>query len=152
LIGEFSEVRQHALEQGTPFELVLRARRKDGQYRWFLVRYNPLRDEEGQIDLPPVVRPPFKFLQGDKLDGALGFEGSLCIPNGSGPFWKVTNPLTGAAESNVYDSSNSISATTLLPEQAQLRPSMRIMPCQIRWFFLWIVSRGSAQIELGLNS
>jgi formate hydrogenlyase transcriptional activator len=29
--------------------LELRARRKDGQHRWFLIRYNPLRDEEGQI-------------------------------------------------------------------------------------------------------
>ena len=41
--------RQHALERGAPFELELRARRKDGQYRWFLFRYNPLRDEEGRI-------------------------------------------------------------------------------------------------------
>ena len=41
--------RQDGLERGTPFELELRARRKDGQYRWFLIRYNPLRDEEGQI-------------------------------------------------------------------------------------------------------
>jgi formate hydrogenlyase transcriptional activator len=41
--------RQHALEQGVPFELELRARRKDGQYRWFLFRYNPLRDDEGRI-------------------------------------------------------------------------------------------------------
>lgn len=41
--------RQPALERGTPFELELRARRKDGQYRWFLIRYNPLRDEEGRI-------------------------------------------------------------------------------------------------------
>ena len=41
--------RRHALERGTPFELELRARRKDGQYRWFLIRYNPLRDEEGRI-------------------------------------------------------------------------------------------------------
>ena len=24
-------------------------RRKDGQYRWFLFRYNPLRDDEGRI-------------------------------------------------------------------------------------------------------
>jgi len=29
--------------------LELRARHKDGQYRWFLIRYNPLRDEEGRI-------------------------------------------------------------------------------------------------------
>ena len=41
--------RQHALERGAPFELELRARRKDGQYRWLLIRYNPLRDEEGRI-------------------------------------------------------------------------------------------------------
>ena len=41
--------RQHALERGAPFELELRARHKDGQYRWFLIRYNPLRDEEGRI-------------------------------------------------------------------------------------------------------
>jgi hypothetical protein len=41
--------RQKALEHGAPFELELRARRKDGQYRWFLFRYNPLRDDEGRI-------------------------------------------------------------------------------------------------------
>ncbi|BFU92415.1 MAG: hypothetical protein NTAFB01_36020 [Nitrospira sp.] len=41
--------RQHALEHGTPCELELRACRKDGQYRWFLFRYNPLRDDEGHI-------------------------------------------------------------------------------------------------------
>ncbi len=26
-----------------------RARRKDGQYRWFLIRYNPFRDEQGRL-------------------------------------------------------------------------------------------------------
>jgi formate hydrogenlyase transcriptional activator len=41
--------RQHALEREAPFELELRARRKDGHYRWLLIRYNPLRDEEGRI-------------------------------------------------------------------------------------------------------
>ena len=41
--------RQHGLERGTPFELELRARRNDGQHRWFLIRYNPLRDDEGRI-------------------------------------------------------------------------------------------------------
>lgn len=43
------EKRQNALEHGAPFELELRVRRKDGQYRWFLFRYNPLRDDEGRI-------------------------------------------------------------------------------------------------------
>jgi formate hydrogenlyase transcriptional activator len=41
--------RQNALEYGAPFELEIRVRRKDGQYRWFLFRYNPLRDDEGRI-------------------------------------------------------------------------------------------------------
>ncbi len=41
--------RQQALRRGEPFDVELRARRKDGQYRWFLVRYNPLRDDEGRI-------------------------------------------------------------------------------------------------------
>jgi formate hydrogenlyase transcriptional activator len=45
----FRDERQQALSRGEPVEVELRARRKDGQYRWFLVRYNPLRDDEGSI-------------------------------------------------------------------------------------------------------
>src|SRR3989454_2237674 len=37
------------LSRGEPFETAIRARRKDGQYRWFLVRHNPFRDENGNI-------------------------------------------------------------------------------------------------------
>src|SRR2546425_3555061 len=37
------------LSRGEPFETTIRARRKDGQYRWFLVRHNPFRDENGNI-------------------------------------------------------------------------------------------------------
>jgi formate hydrogenlyase transcriptional activator len=43
------EERQAALSRGLPFEIEQRARRKDGQYRWFLIRYNPLRDEQGRL-------------------------------------------------------------------------------------------------------
>jgi formate hydrogenlyase transcriptional activator len=43
------EMRQKAFEHGAPFEIEIRARRKDGQYRWFLFRYKPLRDDEGRI-------------------------------------------------------------------------------------------------------
>jgi formate hydrogenlyase transcriptional activator len=32
-----------------PFEIEQRARRRDGLYRWFLIQYNPYRDEQGQI-------------------------------------------------------------------------------------------------------
>jgi len=41
--------RQAALSRGLPFEIEQRARRKDGQYRWFLIRYNPFRDEQGRL-------------------------------------------------------------------------------------------------------
>jgi PAS domain S-box-containing protein len=34
---------------GIPHEAELRLRSKDGTYRWFLFRYNPLRDEQGHL-------------------------------------------------------------------------------------------------------
>ena len=37
------------VERGEPFENEQRARRHDGQYRWFLIRYRPLRDDRGQV-------------------------------------------------------------------------------------------------------
>jgi len=48
-VERLRDERRKALSRGEPFEAELRARRKDGQYRWFLVRYNPLRDEQGNI-------------------------------------------------------------------------------------------------------
>jgi formate hydrogenlyase transcriptional activator len=38
-----------ALSRGAAFELEMRLRKSDGSYRWFLTRFNPLRDEQGQI-------------------------------------------------------------------------------------------------------
>jgi formate hydrogenlyase transcriptional activator len=43
------EKRKAALERGLAFEAEQRALRKDGHYRWFLVRYNPFRNEQGQV-------------------------------------------------------------------------------------------------------
>src|SRR6266481_4529086 len=43
------EERQAALLRGVPFEIEQRALRKDGQYRWFLIRYNPFPDEQGRL-------------------------------------------------------------------------------------------------------
>src|ERR1700681_1093299 len=43
------EERQVAFARGKPFELEQRALGKDGNYRWFLARYNPLRDDQGNI-------------------------------------------------------------------------------------------------------
>ncbi|MGA2077185.1 MAG: PAS domain S-box protein [Terriglobia bacterium] len=43
--------RLEALRQrmNVPFEIEARIRGKDGQYRWFLIRDNPLRDEQGRV-------------------------------------------------------------------------------------------------------
>jgi len=41
--------RKTALGRGAPFEIEQRARGKDGQYRWFLIRYNPFRNDQGQV-------------------------------------------------------------------------------------------------------
>jgi PAS domain S-box-containing protein len=38
-----------SLISGAAYELEMRLRGGDGTYRWFLVRYNPLRDDQGQI-------------------------------------------------------------------------------------------------------
>jgi len=41
--------RSLGLSRGVPFEAEYRVRRKDGQYRWSLIRYQPLCDEQGRI-------------------------------------------------------------------------------------------------------
>jgi PAS domain S-box-containing protein len=48
-IERFKEVRQNALLNGAPFEGEQRVLGKDGKYRWFLIRYNPFRDEQGRL-------------------------------------------------------------------------------------------------------
>lgn len=48
-VAKLEPERQRALAYGAPFENELRARGKDGQYRWFLLRYRPFHDERGRI-------------------------------------------------------------------------------------------------------
>src|ERR1700731_1584779 len=36
-------------QSGSPYEIEARLRRKDGQYRWFVFRFNPIRDEQGRL-------------------------------------------------------------------------------------------------------
>jgi len=38
-----------AILSGSPYEVEVRLRATDGTYRWFLARYNPVRDAQGQI-------------------------------------------------------------------------------------------------------
>ncbi|MGN6185304.1 MAG: PAS domain S-box protein [Thermoanaerobaculia bacterium] len=40
---------KHSLETGEPYEIEYRFRGADGEYRWFLGKANPLRDERGEI-------------------------------------------------------------------------------------------------------
>ena len=47
-LQDLREKRKTALERGLPFEAEMRALRNDGEYRWFLIRYNPFRNEQGQ--------------------------------------------------------------------------------------------------------
>jgi formate hydrogenlyase transcriptional activator len=41
--------RRQGMSGSVPFEIEQRLRHRDGQYRWFLVRYHPLCDDQGQI-------------------------------------------------------------------------------------------------------
>src|SRR5260370_29621675 len=41
----YSDIRS----SGSAYELELRVQGADGNYRWFLVRYNPLHDDKGQV-------------------------------------------------------------------------------------------------------
>jgi formate hydrogenlyase transcriptional activator len=43
------ETRRLGFSRGLPWENEIRVRRKDGQYRWFLIRYNPLVDDHGHV-------------------------------------------------------------------------------------------------------
>jgi formate hydrogenlyase transcriptional activator len=48
-VQRLREARAAALRGTSPFEFEHRARRRDGQYRWLLIQYNPLRDETGAV-------------------------------------------------------------------------------------------------------
>ena len=48
-IERLRDDRKASLARGLPFEVEHRALRHDGQYRWFLTRYKPFRNEEGQV-------------------------------------------------------------------------------------------------------
>jgi PAS domain S-box-containing protein len=49
-VERLREERRVALTRAVSFENEQRVLGKDGRYRWFLVRYNPLLDEQGRID------------------------------------------------------------------------------------------------------
>src|SRR6266478_4561026 len=48
-LAGYWETRRHGISSGFPFENEARLLAKEGQYCWFLFRFNPLRDEAGNI-------------------------------------------------------------------------------------------------------
>ena len=54
-VERLREERREALIRAVPFENEQRVLRKDGTYRWFLVRYSPLLNEQGGVDRWYVV-------------------------------------------------------------------------------------------------
>jgi formate hydrogenlyase transcriptional activator len=48
-VERLQEERSDALAHGEPFENEQRARHRDGHYRWFLIRYRPMRDGDGHV-------------------------------------------------------------------------------------------------------
>src|ERR1700738_1744173 len=48
-VARVQDERRDALSRGLPFGNENRALGKDGKYRWFLILYNPLRDEHGSV-------------------------------------------------------------------------------------------------------
>src|ERR1700730_8097862 len=68
-VERLRDERQQALARGEPFENEQRARGKDGTYRWFLIRYKPLRDTTG--------RPVRWYVSGTDIDDLKGAEDRL---------------------------------------------------------------------------
>jgi formate hydrogenlyase transcriptional activator len=48
-IDKFEDARREGLALGVAFESELRVLEADGKYRWFLLRYNPLLDDDGNV-------------------------------------------------------------------------------------------------------
>jgi len=52
-------------------------RKSDGSYRWFLARYNPLRDEQGQITRWYVTATDIEDRK--QAEDGFGAKTSLCV-------------------------------------------------------------------------
>ena len=68
-IERLRDERQQALARGEPFENEQRAQGKDRTYRWFLIRYKPLRDTSG--------RPVRWYVSGTDIDDLKRAEAKL---------------------------------------------------------------------------
>ena len=55
-IENYNRIRDSGIASGEPWEAEARLRRKDGAYRWFLIRAKPLRNEHGLVQALTVRR------------------------------------------------------------------------------------------------
>jgi formate hydrogenlyase transcriptional activator len=115
-LGRVLAERREGLLRGTPFEYEARLLMKDGQYRWWLIQYNPLKDERGHIirwygtgtDIDDRKRSEQKLQQSEQdlrttIDAVrqyitvLALDGKVLYTN------RVALDLTGLTASEVND-------------------------------------------------
>ncbi len=102
-LKKLEAARDRACSDGTPIEMEARIREKDGQYRWFLIRDNPLRDERGRIlrwygtrtDIEDRKRAEESLHRSESYLAEaqrLSHTGSWAYkPGGSVPYWSEEN-------------------------------------------------------------
>jgi PAS domain S-box-containing protein len=88
---------------GSPYEMEVRLRRRDGQYRWFLFRFKPMLDEQGRLtrwyswpgnvrELQNLIERSVILSTGVVLSGSLS---ELTHPIQNGSKWsKASTPVT----------------------------------------------------------
>jgi len=101
-VERLREERLQGFTRPVPFENEQRVRGKDGKYRWFLVRYNPLLDEQGRIDRWYVTATDIedrkRAEQELKRSGAFLAEGQRLSRTGSFSWCIETDQITWSEE------------------------------------------------------
>ena len=94
---EFKAARDRAVSDGLAFETEARLRRHDGAYRWHLVRYNPVHDDEGKLlrwyiactDIDSRKQSEFYLLEAQRLARI----GSWAFSAGGFEYWLRSRSL-----------------------------------------------------------
>jgi hypothetical protein len=92
-----------ALERGQPMEAELRMRRADGEYRWFLARNVPLRDDQGNIikwygttiDIEDLKRAEEKLRESEYESRLIvdSIPGLIAVLDKTGELERVNQPI-----------------------------------------------------------
>ena len=69
MVDRLRKSRQDSLASDVSFENEQRGLGKDGEYRWFLIRYNPSLDEDGTVDSLVCDREPTSMIASGSEDG-----------------------------------------------------------------------------------